>query len=178
MQWRTDLIGYDALSSYGSPAYYAQKMFSNYRGDVALPVTAQGAPARTWQPPAGRGRGGPAAPGAPRAQPATPPPPPPPQELPTLFYSATRDAKTGTIFLKIVNPADAPQAVRISIGGVASVAPKGQVVAMAANTPEDTNSIAEPTKIVPMASGADGFGTSFTRTFPPYSITVLQMDAK
>ena len=40
MQWPTDLIGYDALNSYGSPAYYAQKMFNNYHGDIVLPVTA------------------------------------------------------------------------------------------------------------------------------------------
>ena len=30
MQWSTDLIGYDALTSYGSPSYYAQKMFSTH----------------------------------------------------------------------------------------------------------------------------------------------------
>ena len=58
MQWPTDLIGYDALNSYGSPAYYAQKMFNNYHGDVILPVTAQGIPTRTWQPPAPGRRGG------------------------------------------------------------------------------------------------------------------------
>ena len=28
MQWPTDLIGFDAMGSYGSPAYYAQQMFS------------------------------------------------------------------------------------------------------------------------------------------------------
>lgn len=38
MQWATDLIGYDALNSYGSPSYYMQKMFSGSRGDVVLPV--------------------------------------------------------------------------------------------------------------------------------------------
>ncbi|HEY2761020.1 MAG TPA: alpha-L-arabinofuranosidase C-terminal domain-containing protein, partial [Pirellulales bacterium] len=32
-QWGTNLIGYDALKSYGSPSYYAQKMFSENRGD-------------------------------------------------------------------------------------------------------------------------------------------------
>jgi alpha-L-arabinofuranosidase len=32
MQWESDLIGYDALSSYGSPAYYAQVMFGKYLG--------------------------------------------------------------------------------------------------------------------------------------------------
>jgi len=38
-QWGTNLVGYDALSSYGSPSYYVQKMFGTNRGDVILPVT-------------------------------------------------------------------------------------------------------------------------------------------
>ena len=46
---------------------------------------------------------------------------------------------------------------------------------MAASSAQDTNPIAEPTKIAPVTSGADGLGTSFTRTFPPFSITVLEM---
>ena len=33
MQWPSNLIGYDALSSYGSPSYYAQVMFSTHLGD-------------------------------------------------------------------------------------------------------------------------------------------------
>jgi alpha-N-arabinofuranosidase len=33
MQWSTDLIGYDALNSYGSPAYYTQVMFASCLGD-------------------------------------------------------------------------------------------------------------------------------------------------
>jgi alpha-N-arabinofuranosidase len=32
MQWESDLIGYDALTSYGSPGYYAQVMFAKYLG--------------------------------------------------------------------------------------------------------------------------------------------------
>lgn len=37
-QWGTNLIGYDALNSYGSPSYYVQTMFANNRGNVVLPV--------------------------------------------------------------------------------------------------------------------------------------------
>jgi alpha-L-arabinofuranosidase len=37
-QWGTNLIGYDALSSFGSPSFYAQAMFGANRGDVVLPV--------------------------------------------------------------------------------------------------------------------------------------------
>src|SRR5262249_12378350 len=47
-QWGTNLIGYDALGSFGSPSYYAQSMLAKNRGDVALssalnvaPVVAQ-----------------------------------------------------------------------------------------------------------------------------------------
>ena len=170
MQWPTDLIGYNALSSYGSPAYYAQQMFNNYRGDVVLPVTAEGIPTRTWQPP------------PPRPRPGTPPPdasaPPPPQEVPTLFWSATRDTKTGTVFLKIVNRAATPQPLRVEFSGLAAVDAKGQAVTLSASSPTDTNSIADPTRIVPVTSTVDGLGASFSRTFPPYSLTVLQIGCK
>jgi alpha-N-arabinofuranosidase len=170
MQWRTDLIGFDAVTSYGSPSYYVQKMFNNNRGDVTLPVAGQGIPTRTWQQPAPAARRG--------AQPGPAPAAPPAREVPTLFYSATRDSKAGAIYLKVVNRAGAPQAVRIEVKGVASVAPKGQVISMAAASPQDTNSITEPTKIVPVPSTAEDFGTSFSRTFPPYSISVLRLEAK
>ena len=38
-QWAINLIGYDALRSFGSPSYYAQVMFAGNRGDVVLPVS-------------------------------------------------------------------------------------------------------------------------------------------
>src|ERR1700728_2915164 len=36
MQWESDLIGYDAMNSYGSPSYYAQVMFADHIGDQIL----------------------------------------------------------------------------------------------------------------------------------------------
>ena len=98
--------------------------------------------------------------------------------MPTLFFNATRDSKTGTIYLKIVNRAGAPQPVRVEFSGLASIEPKGQSIAIGASSPDDTNSITEPAKIVPVTASVDGLGTSFTRTFPAYSITVLRMKAK
>lgn len=38
-QWSTNLIGYDALNSFGSPAYYVQAMFGQNTGDTILPVS-------------------------------------------------------------------------------------------------------------------------------------------
>jgi alpha-N-arabinofuranosidase len=40
MQWHPDLIGYNAMESYGSPSYYAQVMFGKYHGDE-IPQTDQ-----------------------------------------------------------------------------------------------------------------------------------------
>jgi alpha-N-arabinofuranosidase len=42
MQWESNLIGYDALTSYGSPSYYAQVMFSSSIGDQILNAELDG----------------------------------------------------------------------------------------------------------------------------------------
>jgi len=70
---------------------------------VTLPVAAEGIPTRTWQPPAAGRRGGPPAAA------------PPAREVATLFYSATRDSKAGTIYVKIVNRAGAAQPLRVEV---------------------------------------------------------------
>jgi alpha-N-arabinofuranosidase len=43
MQWSSDLIGYDALSSYGSPSYYTQVMFASCLGDHTVNSSLSGA---------------------------------------------------------------------------------------------------------------------------------------
>ncbi len=162
MQWRTDLIGYDALNSYGSPAYYAQKMFSTLHGNEILATDSQGIPTCSWQPPASRRSG-------------VEQPHPAPQEVPSLFFDATRDRQSGTIYLKIVNRLGTPQPVKIEISGAPAVEAEGEAVVLKANSPDDTNSIQEPDKVVPVTEKVDGLGTDFTREFPPYSITVLEL---
>lgn len=39
MQWESDLIGYDALSSYGSPSYWTQVMFASNTGTEVVAAT-------------------------------------------------------------------------------------------------------------------------------------------
>ena len=43
MQWESDLIGYNAMNSYGSPSYYAQVMFATHLGDHTLASKLEGA---------------------------------------------------------------------------------------------------------------------------------------
>ena len=87
MQWNFDLIGYDALNVYGSPAYYAQKIFSLHMGDEVVAISAQNLPVRSAS--AGRGGGT--------------------REVKSLFYSVTRDSTSGEIIVKVVNSADTAQ---------------------------------------------------------------------
>jgi alpha-N-arabinofuranosidase len=43
MQWPSDLIGYDALTSYGSPSYWTQVMFSAHTGTEVVSATLNNA---------------------------------------------------------------------------------------------------------------------------------------
>jgi alpha-N-arabinofuranosidase len=157
MQWPGDLIGYNALTSYGSPSYYVQKVFNHSQGDKVLATKGSDIPTHTVQPPTPRGR-----------------PAPPATVLPSLFYSATGDSKTGTIYVKIVNTAAIEQAVRIEVKG-GPVAARGTEVVIKSANPGDTNSISDPTKIIPVTSQVADLGNSFTRTFAPYSVNVLEL---
>ncbi len=48
MQWAPDLIGYNALTSYGSPAYWTQVMFSSNLGTEVVPAALSNAPTRVF----------------------------------------------------------------------------------------------------------------------------------
>ncbi len=43
-QWAPNLIWFDNLDSYGTPNYYVQKLFSNYKGTHSLPVLQNNQP--------------------------------------------------------------------------------------------------------------------------------------
>lgn len=48
MQWSTDLIGYNALTSYGSPSYWAQVMFSAHLGTEVVASNLSNAGPRVY----------------------------------------------------------------------------------------------------------------------------------
>ena len=95
-----------------------------------------------------------------------------------MFFDATRDTASGTIYVKIVNRSPGAQPVHISISGLSSVAPGGRTVTLSASSPEETNTVMEPNKIAPVTADVTGLGSDFTRTFPPYSIAVLELNGK
>jgi alpha-N-arabinofuranosidase len=160
MQWSSDLIGYDSLTSYGSPSYYAQMMFSTMVGDEILATDSQNIPTRAWQR---RGGGG-----APAAA----------QQIREIFFDATRDSKSGVIYLKVVNTSGSAKPIKIQFSGAPKIEPEGEAVTLAADNLNDTNSLEQPRKIVPRTGRADNLSANFTREFPAYSITVMELKTK
>jgi alpha-N-arabinofuranosidase len=97
--------------------------------------------------------------------------------LPSNFFnSVTRESKTGTIYIKVVNALGSTRRVTIDIHGVDRIEPVGKVVQLAGRL-EDTNSIKEPTKIVPAEIAIEGAGEAFDHDFPANSVTVIELRA-
>jgi len=161
MQWKSDLIGYNTLTSFGSPAYYVQKMFSRNLGDQVVKFEAKDLPTQLKKPNDRDSAAG--------VQ---------PKVIPAMFFSVTKNTKTGIIYLKVVNSTAIAQKVKLDIQGVASVASKGTAITLKASSPEDTNTITEPEKIVPSTTIVKGLGKRSEQSFPAYSITVLQIQTK
>lgn len=170
MQWPTDLIGYDALSAYGSPSYYVQKMFIHNKGDVVLPLTVElagseggvlplaAAPAATQgttQP--ARNNGAVAAGG--------------------VFAEASLDKATNEVILKVVNAQAEAQTMKIDLQGVKGVDNTG-IVETLSGPADGVNTVAEPEKYAPKKQGLPVTGPQFTREFPAYSVSVLRVKVK
>lgn len=155
MQWKSDLIGYNALTSFGSPSYYAQKMFSDYLGNKVVPVNGENIPTQTRNPAKNNDTA-----------------------IPALFYVATKDSKTGTLYLKVVNASGKAQSVTMDMKGIDKVSGNGTLVVLKGTKPEDTNTIDEPKKIIPVTSKIKGVNKTFTRIFDAYSVNVLQIQTK
>jgi alpha-N-arabinofuranosidase len=101
-----------------------------------------------------------------------------PKQLPLIFSNATRDSTTGIIYVKIVNRSGNAAPVHIALSGLTSVSSSGKTITISSASPEDTNSITDPNKIVPVTADVTGLSADFTRTFPPYSVTVLELSGK
>ncbi len=141
MQWETDLIGYDTLTSYGSPSYYAQVMFSNHLGDEIPESKLEG--------------------GGPR-----------------LFYSVSRRTAENVLFLKLVNADSMSQTVDITLNGAETIKNNGKLITLKATTPDETNSISAPAKIVPHEAPFTNVAPKFRLTVSPYSINILEIPLK
>ncbi len=137
-EWVPDLIGYDAVHSYGSPSYYAQVMFSHHLGNEVVDSSLTGA-------------------------------------TPLLFYSVTRDTVKRTLYLKVVNASSKPQPLEIQMVGKEKPQGTAVVTTLRGHSMEETNSLADPARIVPIQSAINDVSSDMHRTFPAYSIEVIEV---
>jgi alpha-N-arabinofuranosidase len=72
-----------------------------------------------------------------------------------------RDSQYGTIFLKVVNAAGDVQPIHITLNGVHGVLPTGKAVVLTSSSPQDTNTLGDPKKVVPLTKRAHDLGDSF-----------------
>jgi len=139
-RWNTNLIGFNAITTYGSPAYYVDKMLAENHGDEVLNTSY-----------AGTG---------------------------TLKTVATRDGKTGQIYLMIVNSSSTAQLTRIDIQGVGELSATGRATVLTSAGNLDTNSIDDPANVVPATRLIGDVSKSFTYVVPAYSATILSLTAR
>lgn len=152
LQWATNLIGYDALRSYGTPSYYVQKLFSETLGDVVLESTGSAIPQWTTADN---------------------------KNFPALHWVVTRkDAagKPGRIHIKFASRAATDQPVHVRLNGPGKLPRTGKLTVLSSADPDAGNSLDEPTRIVPRTQTFNGIARDFTLTLPAYSVGVLEFE--
>jgi alpha-L-arabinofuranosidase len=137
--WPTNMIGFNASTSYVSPTYYAQQLLAQRHGDRVLGVTTSA--------------------GA---------------QLQTV---ATRDSRTGTVYLTVINPSPLAAPATVKLTGLGRLGRTATVTVLAGTSSADTNTITDPNHIHPVSSTVHGLGSSFHRDFAPYSMTVFTIPA-
>ena len=150
MQWAINLIGYDALKSYGTPSYYVHTMFAQAQGDVVLESSGKAIPQWSVNN----------------------------KNVPSLYWVATRSDKNQHIQVKLVSRSANPQPVRLQLAGLKSVAAKGSLTVLSSNDPDAGNSLDTPERIVPKTQVLTGLSRDFVVTLPAYSVSVLDFEAK
>lgn len=150
MQWAINMIGYDALNTYGTPSYYVQKMFAENLGDVVLESTGSAIPQWTINN----------------------------KSFPSLYWVSTRKNKSGHMQIKLVNRALTEQPIHIVLEGVKSIASSGTLTVLSTNDPDAGNSLQNPNNIAPKTIKYSGVARNFDITIPALSVSVLDVAVK
>jgi alpha-N-arabinofuranosidase len=158
-----NLIGYDSMSSYGSPSYYVQKMFAASHGDTVLPVVVSSPTRITNDDPTGDD-GGDSEPG--------------PSSVPAFYASASATPHSGEIFLHLVNASSAILPVNIDLNGANEVQPTIRGEYIAANDRDATNTIDQPNNVAIQPIAISEVEPHFKVDMPAYSVMALVVKVK
>src|SRR5262245_48613715 len=90
-----------------------------------------------------------------------------------VFSSASMDAATKEVIVKLVNPDTTPHDITLSLDGAQSGS-GGRVIALA-GAPDGENSLTSPKAVAPVASAFAPGASPMSYTIPPNSIAVLRV---
>jgi alpha-L-arabinofuranosidase len=94
----------------------------------------------------------------------------------TAYASASYLNASGELIVKVVNTAETPLETEIHLTGVREVG-AGHAIVLSGE-PSAVNSITKPANVAPKEEPLTNTAASFSRTFPPYSVTLLRFPAK
>lgn len=94
----------------------------------------------------------------------------------SFAVSCVRDSKTGTLFLKLVNPGQTPTPIRIDLSEAEGIATRG-VKTVLSGEPMAVNDIDHPQRVVPETS-VISVGPNFAYEAPSHSLTVIRIDSQ
>ena len=92
-----------------------------------------------------------------------------------LYASASRVKNAGEVILKVVNTAKSEIATDVKLNGIAAVRGPAQAIVLTSQNSTDENSLAEPTKVVPITKTIAVSGPRFEHVFPGNSVTVIRL---
>jgi alpha-L-arabinofuranosidase len=93
--------------------------------------------------------------------------------IPALYAVASRREKPREIILKVVNVSDRAQETEVQLRGARRLVPRAKVITLTSDSPDDENSLENPTRVAPVERSLEGVAPSLRYTFPPHSLTVM-----
>lgn len=93
----------------------------------------------------------------------------------SLCASAARDEKSGDIIVKVVNASSESLQTKLDLRGAGKLLGSGKAIVLSSESPEDENTLEEPTKVSPKTEPLIISGNTITRSFPGNSLTIIRI---
>ena len=78
----------------------------------------------------------------------------------------------------MVNASDRPLEMEVRLQGIQDLASCAKAITLTGDSPDDENSLENPTRVAPVERAIEGVAPSFHYTFPPHSLTVLVLEER
>lgn len=95
----------------------------------------------------------------------------------TIFYSATKDTRTEIIYLKVINTTGQKQPMEINLRDIGKISTDAKLIDVKGTHSEDTNTINDPEKIIPVGSKINDIAPVFPGTLDTFFVNILQLQA-